>query len=66
MLEPKGGARLDGPFGKSESVVVIIDDDYEAGVITLSENEYSGQEDDTYLDVGIKRLGNPGTVVNQL
>ena len=48
---------MDGPFGNSESVVVIIDDDYEAGVITLSENEYSSQEDDNYLDIGIKRLG---------
>ena len=57
LLEPKGGARLDGPFANSESVVVIIDDDYEAYVITLSENEYSSQEDDNYLDVGIKRIG---------
>ena len=33
----------------SESVVVIIDYDNEAVVITLSENEYSGQEDDNYF-----------------
>jgi hypothetical protein len=57
LTNPKGGATIDGPFSNNTSFVVIIDDDYEAGVLSLVEGEYVITEGEAVFSVPVRRIG---------
>ena len=57
LSKPKGGAIIDGPFSSSEALVIIVDDDYEAGVLTLTGDEFSVREGSGVYTIAVRRVG---------
>ena len=57
LSKPKGGAIIDGPFSRSESLVVIVDDDYEAGVLSLAFEDFTIEENEEQLKIPVQRIG---------
>ena len=57
LSKPKGGAAIDGPFSRSESLVVIVDDDYEAGVLSIASEEFAIKENEGELRIPVQRVG---------
>jgi uncharacterized delta-60 repeat protein len=57
LSKPKGGAVIDGPFSRSEALVVIVDDDFEAGVLSLTSEQFEIEEKAGTLKVPVQRIG---------
>nr|MCS5583661.1 hypothetical protein [Pseudomonadales bacterium] len=57
LAKPKGGAIIDGPFSSSEGLVIIVDDDYEAGVLTLTADQFTVDEAHGIYEIPVRRVG---------
>ena len=57
LFKPKGGAVIDGPFSNDEALVIIVDDDYEAGVLTLAGDNFSVDEGSGVFKIAVQRIG---------
>ena len=57
LARPKGGAIIDGPFSSSKALVIIVDDDYEAGVLSLTSDQFTIDEGYGLLEIPVRRVG---------
>ena len=57
LKSPKGGAEISGPFANNQAKVIIVDDDYDAGVLTLVKGEYTIDEGEDVLEIPVRRIG---------
>lgn len=57
LSAPKGGAEIDGPFSNSAGYVYIVDDDYEAGVVSLVLDQYELVEREATFKIPVRRVG---------